>query len=73
MSEMTSHERFKRMFEHKDADRVPIIDDPWEVTIERWHREGMPKDVSFVDYFGLDHVVEHAQIRSFLTSIANAD
>lgn len=58
MAEMTSYERFKRMFEHKEADRVPIIDDPWGATIERWHAEGMPTDISFVDYFGLDHVAD---------------
>jgi len=54
MRPMTSHERFRRMFEHREADRVPIIDGPWGATIERWHREGMPKEVSFVDYFDLD-------------------
>lgn len=54
---MTSHERFTRMFEHRDADRIPIIDSPWGATIERWQKEGMPKDVNFVDYFDLDHVV----------------
>jgi uroporphyrinogen decarboxylase len=48
------------MFAHQEADRIPIIDDPWDATIERWQREGMPAGVSFVDYFGLDHV---AQIR----------
>ena len=53
---MTSHERFKRMFEHAEADRVPIIDGPWAPTIERWHKEGMPEDVNFVDYFDIDHV-----------------
>lgn len=56
MSQMTSHERFQRMFEHKEADRVPIIDEPWDATIERWQREGMPKGTSFVDYFDIDHV-----------------
>lgn len=56
MQEMTSYERFKRMFEHRDADRVPIIDSPWGDTIERWHREGMPESVHFADYFGLDRV-----------------
>ena len=54
---MTSRERFQRMFEHREADRVPVIDGPWGATIERWQREGMPKDTSFVDFFGLDHVV----------------
>lgn len=56
MVEMTSYERFKRMFDHKEADRIPIIDGPWSVTIERWIREGMPADVSYVDFFGLDKV-----------------
>ena len=54
MAEMTSKERFKRMYEHRDADRVPIIDEPWPATIERWHKEGMPKDMHFTEYFGMD-------------------
>jgi len=56
MGEMTSRERFQRMYDHVEADRAPITDIPWDATIERWHREGMPADTSFVDYFGLDHV-----------------
>jgi uroporphyrinogen decarboxylase len=44
------------MFEHRPADRVPVIDGPWATTIERWHREGMPAGVSHVDFFGLDKV-----------------
>jgi uroporphyrinogen decarboxylase len=56
MAKMTSHERFTRMFEHREADRVPIIDSPWNATIERWQSEGMPKGVSYVDFFGLDDV-----------------
>ena len=55
-AEMTSYERFRRMFAHQDADRVPVIDSPWGATIERWQAEGLPKDVSFVDFFGLDKV-----------------
>ncbi len=45
------------MFKHQDADRIPIIDSPWDATIERWHAEGMPEGVSYVDYFGLDRFV----------------
>ena len=59
MKEMSSHERFERMFAHKEADRIPIIDSPWDATIERWQREGMPADQSYVDYFGLDKFVSH--------------
>lgn len=44
------------MFDHKEADRIPIIVNPWNATIERWQSEGMPKDVSFADFFDLDHV-----------------
>ena len=55
MAEMTSKERFQRMYEHKEADRIPIIDGPWGTTIRRWQSEGMPTDANYVDYFGLDH------------------
>ena len=44
------------MFEHREADRTPIIDGPWGATIERWQREGMPRNVDYVDYFELDRV-----------------
>jgi uroporphyrinogen decarboxylase len=36
MAELTTHERVKRMYEHGEADRVPITDSPWGATIERW-------------------------------------
>jgi len=57
MAKLTTHERVTRMFEHRDADRIPITDSPWGSTIERWRREGMPKDVDFVDFFDLDSFV----------------
>lgn len=57
MTAMTSRERFARMFAHQEADRIPIIDSPWDATIERWQSEGMPTAVSYVDYFDLDRVV----------------
>jgi uroporphyrinogen decarboxylase len=57
MTEMTTRERYARMFAHKDADRIPIIDSPWSATIERWHAEGLPDGVGFEDYFGTDRVV----------------
>ncbi len=54
MTPLSSHERFKRMFAHKEADRIPIIDGPWGSTIEHWQQQGMPVDVDFVDYFDID-------------------
>jgi len=57
MAEMTTHERMKRMYEHREADRVPVTDSPWGATIQRWHREGMPRDTSYTDFFGLDKIV----------------
>ena len=54
MNPQTTHERVSRMYAHREADRIPITDSPWRTTIERWQREGMPGDVSYVDYFGLD-------------------
>ena len=57
MSEkLTSRERFKRIYQHKDADRIPIIDSPWGTTIERWRKEGMPDNIDWKDYFGIDHI-----------------
>jgi uroporphyrinogen decarboxylase len=54
---MTTRERMARMYAHREADRIPITDGPWRTTIARWQAEGMPVDVSYVDYFGLDRIV----------------
>ncbi len=56
MTELTTHERFSRIFAHKEADRVPIFDAPWGTTIERWRREGLPAVADWTEYFGLDRV-----------------
>lgn len=53
---MTSRERYIRMYEHREADRVPITDSPWAGTIMRWRREGMPEGVDWRDYFGVDKI-----------------
>ncbi len=54
---MDSRERFKRMYEHREADRIPITDSPWGGTIRRWIREGMP-ETDWQDYFGVDKMGE---------------
>ena len=53
---MTTKERIMRMLKHQEADRVPILDGPWAGTLRRWRNEGMPADVDWEDYFGIDKV-----------------
>lgn len=50
---MTTHERFARMYAHRESDRIPILDSPWTDTIDRWVKEGMPSR-DYIDYFDLD-------------------
>jgi hypothetical protein len=45
---------FTRMYQHKEADRIPIVDLPWAGTFRRWHREGMPENVEWTEYFDID-------------------
>jgi len=56
MQKLPSRERFRRMFTHREADRIPIIDSPWAGTLRRWQREGMPAGVNWTDYFDVDAV-----------------
>lgn len=56
MEVMTTHERFARMYSHREADRVPITDIPWAGTIARWVREGMPKGSDWREFFGVDKI-----------------
>ena len=51
---MKSRERYARMYEHREADRIPITDSPWGGTIRRWQNEGMPVGVDWREYFGVD-------------------
>lgn len=56
MTELTSHERYQRMYEHRDADRIPFNDSPWGSTVAHWRQEGLPENVSPQEYFGMDLV-----------------
>ena len=44
------------MFEHREADRVSITDEPWVGTLERWKKEGMPTGADWRDFFGVDKI-----------------
>ena len=56
MNKLTSKERISRMYEHRDADRVPITDVPWQGAIVRWQNEGMPHNMDWRDYFNIDKI-----------------
>jgi len=52
--ELTTRERYQRVYNHENPDRLPMHDSPWAPTAERWHREGLPKGVSPGEFFGWD-------------------
>lgn len=58
MTAMTTHERLSLTYNHKEADRVPIVDWLWPSTQERWQREGLPEGCDFQVFFDIDHVAE---------------
>ncbi|OGS22724.1 MAG: hypothetical protein A2252_00750 [Elusimicrobia bacterium RIFOXYA2_FULL_39_19] len=58
MEKLTTYERIKRVFEHKDPDRVPIYDSPWKTTIARWHKEGLPENMDYTDYLDIDRIAK---------------
>jgi len=51
---MTSYERMKAIYDHREPDRLPLTDSPWGATIARWHREGLPAGVGAGDFFGFE-------------------
>ncbi len=54
---MTTRERVSRAIAHREADRVPVIDDPWQGTLARWREEGMPEGADYKEFFGLDDIL----------------
>jgi uroporphyrinogen decarboxylase len=53
---MTSRERVRAALTHQETDRIPIHDSPWNATVNRWRREGMPDDIPPAEYFGYELV-----------------
>lgn len=52
--ELSGRERIMRNLRRQDADRVGLYDMYWSTALERWRRQGLPADISAVDYFNLD-------------------
>ena len=57
MATLTERERILRTYRHQEVDRIPMLDSAWKGTRKRWIAEGMPQNVSWEDYFGLDHQI----------------
>ena len=57
---MTKRERLSNTFNFKPVDSLPAIEWAgwWDVTMDRWHKEGFPYNIDSFEYLGLD---QHAQ------------
>lgn len=53
---MSPRERFLMALEHKEADRIPMHDQPQPATIRRWRSEGLPADFNPSEYFDFEMV-----------------
>lgn len=53
---MNARERVLAALNFEEADRIPIHDTLWEVTVDRWHSEGLPGDVAPNEFFDYDMV-----------------
>jgi len=51
---MTSRERVLMTLNHKEPDRIPMVDSPWSATLNRWKNEGLPSDIDINEYFNWD-------------------
>ncbi len=52
---MTQRERFLATARFKPVDRAFLLHPwCWSETLKRWHKEGLPEDASFWQYFGTD-------------------
>lgn len=58
MIQLTERERILRTFKRQETDRIPMVDAPWAGTIRRWHKEGLPQNVSWFDHFGFDRIIQ---------------
>ena len=54
MATLTERERILRTYRRQEIDRIPMLDNPWEGTLRRWHREGLPENMAWEDRFGFD-------------------
>ncbi|MDD5707064.1 MAG: uroporphyrinogen decarboxylase family protein [Kiritimatiellae bacterium] len=60
--------RWLKTMRFEAVDRPPLCPGgPWESTLRRWEREGLPKGADLTDYFGLDRLTfRHIAIETVL-------
>lgn len=51
---MTSQERITALLNHKEADKVGVMDHFWRQALERFHEQGIPEGMDHEDYFDYD-------------------
>lgn len=56
MDTMTTRERCQAVLNFEPFDRLPMLEWApfWNLTVERWQTEGLPKDVDLTKHFGLE-------------------
>lgn len=54
---MTARDRLVAALTHREADRVPILEEIWPSTHARWVAEGLPVDVPFDRYLGIEEFI----------------
>lgn len=54
---MTPRTRVLAALNFQETDRIPIHDNPWVSTVERWRREGLPPDRSPAEFFDYELAV----------------
>ena len=65
MDPMTTRERFQAVMNFRSFDRLPVVEwaEWWDQTIDRWHAEKLPGDLSdryeISCHFGLDLYLQH--------------
>ena len=53
---MTSRERIGKIMNFEIPDRVGIFDWHWTAAVDRWKKEGLPREVDLTPHFGYDMV-----------------
>jgi len=55
---MNARERFLAIAKFKTPDMVPVSGEPRKATLERWYREGLPRNVDLPAYFRVGEVAD---------------